>query len=296
MDIREEDLITHNAVSERLRRELSAQRRVGIKVKLEFDSPQWWTEEFIRYTHEVATQKMLAAAKKYVRSGSVIELVVNPGVVEAKVQGSRKAPYNIRLYSQLPTDDRLAAIKQGLSERAVCGAMLLAGEMPREVGDVFRSAGVGLVPQDYSKSRMLCSCPEPDSVCKHIVAVLLVITDAFDRDPFLLLRMRGLDKEDLVASLTDPRGRVRRTKRIADAESSQTDHVQEDAGSESETGHIESAYAPIGLREVLARTRPRGHTRSAPPSPIFDFPLWRGEMSFSDSIRPYYECVRKILR
>lgn len=298
MEYRDEELTRQTAAAARLHRELMLQRRAGIKVKLEFDSPQWWTLDFIRYTNEIANQKLLAAAKKYVRSGSVVELKVEPGLVEAKVQGSRKTPYSVRLYSRVPTDDQLDAIKRGLSERALCGAMLLAGEMPREVERVFRDAGVGLVPQDRSKGMMLCGCSEPENICKHIVAVMLVITDAFDRDPFLLLRMRGLDKEDLVASLTDVRGRQRRTKRIA-AETASGDGAESDGEDEElPTGETmeELGWSSSGLREAIASSRPRSQLHKAPPSPIFDFPLWRGETSFSDSIRPYYESVRRTFR
>jgi hypothetical protein len=33
-----------------------------------------------------------------------------------------------------------------------------------------------------------------------------------------------------------------------------------------------------------------------PHTPILHFPLWKGEATFSDSIEPYYESVRKALR
>ena len=191
---------------DKLRQDLRLQRRTGIKAHLEFDDPQWWTVGFIRYAEEIASPKQIAAAKQYVRAGKVVEMNVNPGVVEAKVQGTRKAPYHVRLYSPMPTAAQLDDIKRRLAERAVYSALLLAGEMPAEILDIFGACGVGLMPQDYGKGRLLCSCPEPQDICKHILATLFVVTDAFDRDPFLLLRMRGLEKEELLSAMTKARG------------------------------------------------------------------------------------------
>ena len=43
-----------------------------------------------------------------------------------------------------------------------------------------------------------CSCPDWSNPCKHIAAVYLLLGEEFDRDPFLIFRMRGMDREDLL--------------------------------------------------------------------------------------------------
>ena len=290
---------------DKLRQDLRLQRRTSIKAKLEFDDPQWWTLDFIRYTETIAAPKQIAAAKNYVKAGKVVEMNVNPGVVEAKVQGTRKAPYHVRLYSPLPTSAQLNEIKRRLAERAVYSALLLAGEMPSAILDIFNSCGVGLMPQDYVKGRLLCSCPEPEDVCKHILATLFVITGAFDRDPFLLLRMRGLEKEDLLASMTKARG----DRKAAARHTYEVDDASERGGGEfysvpdtTEASPLpmdETFYADVTLPAELAalrnKMRDSAHDAGTHP-PLFDFPLWRGETSFKDSMYPYYESVRKMLR
>lgn len=296
-----DDLLQKNENIERIRAEMRLHRRIGIKVKLEFDSPQWWTVDFIRHTETIATQRQIAAAKSSVKSGSVVELVVNSGVVEAKVQGSRKAPYHVRIYTPQPTPEQIANIKAKLAERAIYGALLLAGEMPEAVSGIFKDCGVGLVPQDFAKTKMLCSCPEPDSVCKHILAVMLALTDAFDRDPFLLLRMRGIEKEDLLASLTAHRGGSQAASALADRGEDLADAIDASADEPSSSGSSVATlsaaefFAPSGLSKVLAASRTRAGDDSTHP-PVFDFPLWRGETSFKDSMYPYYDTVRKMLR
>lgn len=290
------DILRPNEDFERLRRGLHLQRRSGIKVKLDFDAPQWWTLEFIKFADSLASQKLRAAARSYVKAGRVVEVKVDPGVVVAKVQGSRKAPYHVRLYSPLPKPEQIEAIKRGLCESAIFGALLLAGEMPVVVRDVFTSCGAALTPLASGRGRMLCSCSEPEDICKHILAVLFVVIDAFDRDPFLLLRLRGLDKEELLHALTLPRGAP--AAAVDPQVGGEADDDGRSAPSDSSSAEPQadgSFYgdAQLAAELSLSRGAPRSET---PPPPLFDFPLWRGETPFRDSIRPYYETARKAIR
>lgn len=294
----------------RYRNELQLQRRTGIKVRLAFDNPQWWTEALIAYTESIATAKQISAARSYVKAGKVLEMRVNPGVVEAKVQGRRKAPYLVRLYSPLPEAERIEAIMHDLREKAIYGALLLSGEMPTAVRDVFLRNGVALMPDDYEKKQLLCSCPEPESICKHILAVLYVIIGAFDRDPFLLLRMRGLKKEELLAGLTKRRMPSRRE--LACSACGETHGGAAHPMAEQRLFFCAPlvrriARVPMSTRfygekdlmhtlEASRKTERDGRMESGAQSPLFDFPLWRGETSFKDSMHPYYDTVRKYLK
>src|SRR5206468_289734 len=46
-----------------------------------------------------------------------------------------------------------------------------------------------------------CSCPDWSNPCKHIAAVYYLLGEEFDRDPFLIFRLRGLDRDELVRRL-----------------------------------------------------------------------------------------------
>lgn len=276
------------------RSELRLQRRIGINVKLDFDSPQWWTADYMSYIETLADRREITAAKKQVKAGKVIELNVLPGSVEAKVQDTRKAPYHVRLYSRLPSAEQIDAIKAKIFERAMYGALLLAGEIPHEMAKIFEECGTGLVPRDLSAGRSLCSCPDPGSMCIHILAATLAVIDAFDRDPFLLLRMRGIDKDDLLSSLTEPRGRRARHSRAAQEEELDLPDEVEGAeqGEAAATRDDTSYYGGADLLRAIGGSRPATPTAEA-GLPVLDFPLWRGELSFYDSMKPYYDLVKR---
>lgn len=46
-----------------------------------------------------------------------------------------------------------------------------------------------------------CSCPDWSNPCKHIAAVYYLLGEEFDRDPFLILKLRGMTREDLLGLL-----------------------------------------------------------------------------------------------
>ena len=294
---------------QRMRHELQLQRRTGIKVKMEFENPQWWTREFVSYMESIASAKGISAARSYVKSGKVLEVNVMPGVVEAQVQGRRKTPYQVRLYSPQPTDVQLAEVKRRLSEQALYGALLLSGEMPLAIREIFKTSGIPLVPQDYTRRQLLCSCPEPEDICKHILAVLYVITAAFDHDPFILLRMRGLEKDELLASLSCARGEggtaVAQIAEAATAEKDVCEAVPSDADRDEAARcgfeyPLDAAFygdtSVPGALEAFRADNCDGKDAAKVHAPLFDFPLWRGETSFKDSIYPYYESVQKLLK
>src|SRR6266404_4194850 len=80
-----------------------------------------------------------------------------------------------------------------LSVRRAAGkGTLLGGEMPHEIEDVFRSAGVSLFPEKRNDLTTECSCPDPVNPCKHIAAVYYLLGEEFDRDPFLIFQLRGI--------------------------------------------------------------------------------------------------------
>lgn len=50
-----------------------------------------------------------------------------------------------------------------------------------------------------------CSCPDWEVPCKHLAATFYLLAEAFDADPFLILRWRGRDREPLLRRLRELR-------------------------------------------------------------------------------------------
>ncbi|WP_369915997.1 hypothetical protein [Plantactinospora sp. KBS50] len=161
----------------------------------------WWSRRFVAVLESFALGTRLTRGRSYARSGQVLSLEVTPGAVLAEVQGSRARPYPVRI--GLPVFDARTwtRLEDLLAGQALYGARLLAGDLPAELADVFAGQGAALFPTGLDELRMRCGCPDPAVPCKHLAATFYLLAEALDADPFLLLRWRGRDREQLLARL-----------------------------------------------------------------------------------------------
>ncbi|WP_437907559.1 SWIM zinc finger family protein [Sorangium sp. So ce327] len=173
----------------------------------------WWGQRWIEALEDVlrGDSARLARGRTYARAGRTHDLVVKGGRVTAKVTGSRATPYKITI--ELPQLGEAAwkdAI-DGMARKAQFSAELLAGQMPVEIDDVFREAGVSLFPKQRADLKTSCSCPDWGDPCKHVAATHYVLGEALDRDPFLLFELRGRTREQVLDALRAARGSTSET-------------------------------------------------------------------------------------
>ncbi len=173
----------------------------GIKVE-KFGST-WWGQRWIGALERFGSgyRSRLGRGRSYARQGRVHDLSVKGGAVFARVTGSRLDPYEVRLeVAPLGAASWDRAI-EAMAAKARFAAHLLSGEMPREIDEAFQDTGTSLFPTRGDDLVTDCSCPDWGNPCKHVAAVHYVLGDAFDRDPFLLFRLRGRDKDAVLAAL-----------------------------------------------------------------------------------------------
>ena len=185
--------------------EPTTRRRVegGIKARTKRGKigERWWSRRFIDVLESYGVGGRLQRGRTYARAGQVVHLAMGPGVVVATVQGSRVEPYRVTIGVEKLADERWREVEAALAARAVFRAKLLAGEMPQEIEDVFDDVGAPLFPEALADFDMECSCPDWGLPCKHQAAVLYLLAERFDDDPFEVLLWRGKERDDLLAGL-----------------------------------------------------------------------------------------------
>ena len=162
---------------------------------------QWWSRRFTDVLESFGMTGRLARGRNYARRGQVLGFEISCGYVTAQVQGSRPKPYRVRLAVTPLTKPQWRKVEQALAGQALFRAKLLAGEMPREIEQVFADCGTSLFPYSARDLEMSCSCPDWGVPCKHVAAVCYVLAEDFDLDPFGILAWRGRGREDLLAAL-----------------------------------------------------------------------------------------------
>ena len=166
----------------------------------------WWSGRFLEVLESLGIGGRLSRGRTYARAGQVLELEIEAGAVTAQVQGSRPKPYRARIGVTAFGKGQWAQVEQALADDAWYAASLLSGELPADIEDVFGAAGLSLFPSGRGDLAMDCSCPDWEEPCKHLAAVFYLVAEAFDEDPFAILRWRGRDRADLLANVRARRG------------------------------------------------------------------------------------------
>lgn len=161
----------------------------------------WWGERWIAVLESFGWANRLQRGRTYARAGHVRDLHIGPGKISSRVAGSRPTPYRVSIVLEPLTAKEWEQVTSALATRSAFAAKLLSGEMPAEIEAAFVGAHVPLFPRTARDLITTCSCPDSANPCKHVAATYYKVAEAFDTDPFLLLHLRGRDREALLAGL-----------------------------------------------------------------------------------------------
>ncbi|HLJ66536.1 MAG TPA: SWIM zinc finger family protein [Chloroflexota bacterium] len=233
----------------------------------------WWAQRWIRVLERFGWSARLNRGRSYARHGNVLDIDVQPGLVRAKVQGSRKQPYRVEIGLKPLSRQDWNKVFALLRRKAIYAARLLSGEMPRDIEEIFKAAEVPLFPQSGEDLIMSCTCPDWASPCKHVAAAYYVLGSEFDRDPFLLFELRGRNKEQVMAALRGQRPERAPAARPPRVQSEPLeDHLGDfwEAGEELDDITIRVTPPPV-QQAILKRLG---------PLPLRDLPdEWQGDLA-----------------
>lgn len=152
-----------------------------------------WCKNLERYSD---FENRLPRGRTYVRNGSVLDLQISAGKVDAKVNGTSLydvtvtvAPVPKAHWSSLCGD--CAGAIDSLVE-------LLQGRLSQGVMERICQEKSGLFPAP-KEIKFECSCPDWASMCKHVAAVLYGVGARLDDRPELLFKLRKVDEKELIA-------------------------------------------------------------------------------------------------
>ena len=169
----------------------------------------WWSKRWISVLQSFNMGSRLTRGRSYARKGQVISIDIEPGIVEAEVQGTRRRPYSITIELKVLSGKHWEKVTDVMASRAIFAAKLLSGEMPQNIEEAFDEAKISLFPSRKSDLETECSCPDWANPCKHIAAVYYLLAERFDEDPFLLFQLRGRTKDEIIKCLRKKRGTIR---------------------------------------------------------------------------------------
>ncbi len=152
-----------------------------------------WCENLERYSD---FSNRLPRGRTYVRNGSVVDLQIATGVVQARVSGS--SLYRVEVKVAAVPKARWAALCKDCAAGIDSLVELLQGRLSKGVMERICQQKTGLFPSP-NEIEFSCSCPDWASMCKHVAAVLYGVGARLDERPELLFALRKVDEKDLIA-------------------------------------------------------------------------------------------------
>lgn len=243
-------------------------------------SQHWWTTAWVRLMEGVRYGASLELGARYARAGQVVELQIASGEASALVQGSRPKPYRVRIQVAPMPLSQWQALAAELARQVAWTARLLNGDLPRDIDQFCQRHGIALLPESMQHLQTQCNCPNQVTLCKHIGAIWTLLAEEMDRDPLLLFRLRGIERDELMAML--PR---------ASATPSQRTPAEAPAATPPGASSVSIARfwqgAPID--PALFGELPPPDSASPILQRLGPFPFWQGEPSLEDELRPIYQ-------
>src|SRR5580692_2793442 len=152
-----------------------------------------WCDNLERYS-DFANR--LPRGRNYVRNGSVIDLQIAPGTIQALVSGS--AIYKITVKVTPVAKARWKSICTDCAGAIDSLIELLQGRFSKGVMERVCRQKTGLFPSP-DEIEFSCSCPDWADMCKHVAAVLYGIGARLDQKPELIFRLHSVDEKELIA-------------------------------------------------------------------------------------------------
>jgi uncharacterized Zn finger protein len=170
---------------------------------------RWWVERWFRAVNQWVATVGLAHGKAdgmdVLDHHQVAELEIGPGLIVAWVSDASLDRCRVVVCVGTFGDAEWERVIDVMSHQAVYAAQLLNGEMPSDIEQVFRAAGVSLFPAALNDLRPQCSCSEHATLCQHIMAVYHALGKLLGTDPFELFAVRGRTRQQVMAALREKR-------------------------------------------------------------------------------------------
>lgn len=164
----------------------------------------WWAKAWLRAVEESSYSDLdLQAGRSLARAARVGPITVEEGRFFAAVEDESPGAVSITVPTLDPTALDLLVELVGAESGRI--AALLAGDLPHQLVEEAEEAGVELLPYGGELGSS-CTCQAWVDPCPHALAVGLQLSWLVDADPFVLLHLRGLPRDLLLARLHEQGG------------------------------------------------------------------------------------------
>ena len=150
----------------------------------------WWGSEWLKALTHIDYDNRIPRGAAYARKGAVLELKIEDCTIHARVQGSTRIPYKITIGIPRFSDKEIDMLMDALEQEPILVSKMMNHELDPKVMQIAQENGIHLFPERWNDLKMNCSCPDWAVPCKHLAAVIYMVSREIDNDPFIIFSMR----------------------------------------------------------------------------------------------------------
>ncbi len=153
----------------------------------------WWGAKWMNALSHIDYSNRLPRGRSYANKGAVEDLSISGRKIIANVKGTRIKPYNVTVGIPAFTAKEKETLTGVIMDNPLLLSKLLNRELPESLYTMAEAHHIRIFPGRWNDLDMHCSCPDWAVPCKHLAAVINVIANEIDRNPFLIFKLHGYD-------------------------------------------------------------------------------------------------------
>ena len=151
----------------------------------------WWGQQWLNAFNRISDANRLPRGRTYANNGSVRSIQIEGNRIHAEVRGTRD--YKIEIKVPKFNAAEQAQVSALVTANPDLLSRLLNRELPPELEDLCRSKNIEIFPRSWHSFDASCSCPDWAMPCKHLAAIIYLIANEIDKNPFLVFSLHDYD-------------------------------------------------------------------------------------------------------
>lgn len=159
----------------------------------------WWGEQWLNALDRIDFSNRLPRGRAYANKGMVKSIAIVGNRITAKVAGSRPKPYDVTVTVPPFFDKDKKAFIEKIKADPLVLSQLLNRELPQELLEIGEQNNIKIFPESWQDIKLNCSCPDWAVPCKHLAAVIYMVANEIDQNPFLVFNLHNFNLVDELA-------------------------------------------------------------------------------------------------
>jgi SNF2 family DNA or RNA helicase/uncharacterized Zn finger protein len=159
-------------------------------------SKSWWGREWLSVIENL-NEDRVNDDESYSNPFKITDFKYQNGKITAKVAENRSTYYITELSLEAFTEKQLEILAEILASSSLIHGDLALGKLPTILNTELLENGINLFPISWKDIKSKCNCPAPISPCVHQSELFYMIGSELDKDPSLLLKLRGVPESFL---------------------------------------------------------------------------------------------------